>query len=247
MSEIVLLGSVFLPAAAYEPLAAALAARGHRVRIAQPGPAATAQDALAAYRSALGERRGLVGVAHSNAGAYMPALVADGAVRSAVFMDASRRLAAPTEPLGAPRPLAAAPESMPNAPPREPNGTFAILSPACSRDATPAGPSGGQPLAAARALARHHLAHRRRDLLAEPAGHHRVVTADEERAHPVLAREERDLVTHCSGWPMSGPRETGENPTRMKLSSRRTPARARAHRRSRTAGGRGRDRRCRAP
>lgn len=88
MSEIVLLGSVFLPAAAYEPLAAALEARGHRVRIAQPGPAATAQDALAAYRSALGERRGLVGVAHSNAGAYMPALVADGAVRSAVFMDA---------------------------------------------------------------------------------------------------------------------------------------------------------------
>ncbi|KZE94817.1 hypothetical protein AVP42_00744 [Agromyces sp. NDB4Y10] len=94
MPDLVLLGSVFLPAAAFDPLAEVLERRGRTVRVADAGPAATAEDVLAAYRAAIGERGDVIGVAHSNAGTYVPALVADGALTSIVFMDAV--LPAPT-------------------------------------------------------------------------------------------------------------------------------------------------------
>lgn len=89
MSEIALLGSVFLPASAFDPLAEALRARGHRVRIAGAERASTANDALEAYRAALDGGRDTVGIAHSNAGTYVPALVANGCLGSVVFMDAA--------------------------------------------------------------------------------------------------------------------------------------------------------------
>ncbi|MGR0220056.1 alpha/beta fold hydrolase [Agromyces sp. ZXT2-6] len=88
MSEIALLGSVFLPGSTFDPLAEALEQRGHHVRIANAAHASTAHDALEAYRAALDHGRGTVGVAHSNAGAYVPALAASGCLDSAVFMDA---------------------------------------------------------------------------------------------------------------------------------------------------------------
>ncbi len=88
MAEIVLLGSVFLPATTFGPLADALAERGHEVRIASAERAGTADEALAAYRAAVGARPGVIAVAHSNAGAYVPAVAATVPLAGAVFMDA---------------------------------------------------------------------------------------------------------------------------------------------------------------
>ena len=88
MSQIVLLGSVFLPATVFGPLADALAEHGHRARVASAEHATTPGEVLDAYLDAIGDARGVVGVAHSNAGAYVPALVARGHLDSVVFMDA---------------------------------------------------------------------------------------------------------------------------------------------------------------
>ena len=91
MSQIALLGSVFLPASVFRPLAEELSRRGHRVVIATPGDATTPAEALDAYvaaLTALDDADGVVGVAHSNAGSYVPALVARGCLDAAVFMDA---------------------------------------------------------------------------------------------------------------------------------------------------------------
>ena len=88
MPEIVLLGSVFLPATTFAPLADALAARGYDVRIASVERAATADEVLAAYRAAVGARPGAIAVAHSNAGAYVPAVASTVPLAAAVFMDA---------------------------------------------------------------------------------------------------------------------------------------------------------------
>jgi hypothetical protein len=88
MSQIVLLGSVFLPAAVFGPLADALAEHGHRVRVAGAEHATTPDEVLEAYLAAIGDPHGVVGVAHSNAGAYVPALVSSGGLDSVVFMDA---------------------------------------------------------------------------------------------------------------------------------------------------------------
>lgn len=89
MSEFVLLGSVFLPGTTFGPLADALAGRGHRVRVASAERASTADDVLAAYRAAVGESRpGAIAVAHSNAGAYVPALAATARLGAVAFMDA---------------------------------------------------------------------------------------------------------------------------------------------------------------
>ena len=94
MSQIALLGSVFLPASVFGPLAEELGRRGHRVVIATPRDATTPAEALDAYvaavaaLAALDDSGGIVGVAHSNAGSYVPALVARGCLDAAVFMDA---------------------------------------------------------------------------------------------------------------------------------------------------------------
>jgi hypothetical protein len=91
MSQLALLGSVFLPASVFRPLADELRRRGHRVLIAAPGVAATPDEALDGYVAALAgldEAGPTIGVAHSNAGTYVPALVARGCLDAAVFMDA---------------------------------------------------------------------------------------------------------------------------------------------------------------
>lgn len=88
MAEIVLLGSVFLPGTTFGPLADALAERGHHVRVASAEGAATADDVLSAYLAALGESPDAIAVAHSNAGAYVPALAATAPLGAVVFMDA---------------------------------------------------------------------------------------------------------------------------------------------------------------
>jgi hypothetical protein len=89
MSEFVLLGSVFLPGTTFGPLADALAERGHRVRVASAERASTADDVLAAYLAALDQSHaGVIAVAHSNAGAYVPALAARASLGAVVFMDA---------------------------------------------------------------------------------------------------------------------------------------------------------------
>lgn len=89
MAEIVLLGSVFLPRLVSEPLERELRRRGHRVSTVVPQEAACADAVLTAYRAGCGaaDRRPVV-VAHSNAGLYVPALAAAGAISGALFMDA---------------------------------------------------------------------------------------------------------------------------------------------------------------
>lgn len=87
-SPIALLGSVFLPASVFEPLAGELRARGHDVTIASADRATTPDEALEAYVAAVGGRHGIIGVAHSNAGSFIPALSGRGHLDAAVFMDA---------------------------------------------------------------------------------------------------------------------------------------------------------------
>ena len=83
-----LLGSVFLPASVLEPLAVELRRRGHRAGITAAMDATTPERVLEEYASGFGDDRGVIGVAYSNAGLYVPGLVGRGLLRGVVFMDA---------------------------------------------------------------------------------------------------------------------------------------------------------------
>ncbi len=91
MRPAVLLGSVFLPATVWDPLAAELERHAFVVTVARPPVSADPDAVLEAYAEAIGEARDrpdAVVVAHSNAGAYVPALAARGIVPAAVLLDA---------------------------------------------------------------------------------------------------------------------------------------------------------------
>lgn len=87
-----LLGSVFLPPSVLEPLAVELRRRGHRAGITAATDVTTPERVLDAYASGFGhgrgDDRGVIGVAHSNAGLYVAGLVSRGLLAGAVFMDA---------------------------------------------------------------------------------------------------------------------------------------------------------------
>lgn len=83
-----LLGSVFLPPSVLEPLAVELRRRGHRAHIAAATDVTTPERVLEAYASGFGDDRGVIAVAHSNAGLYVAGLVSRGLLGGAVFMDA---------------------------------------------------------------------------------------------------------------------------------------------------------------
>ncbi|GAA0801354.1 hypothetical protein [Spirilliplanes yamanashiensis] len=85
---VALLPSPFLPPAAWEPVAAALRARGHRVTVPTlPTPAAPATLA-AGLTAALPATEPLTLVPHSNAGLYVPGLCTTHRVAAAIFVDA---------------------------------------------------------------------------------------------------------------------------------------------------------------
>lgn len=88
MSAYVLLGSVFLPACAFDALAGELRGRGHDVRIAVPRATGDAPVMLGDYRDVVSRDGSPVIVAHSNAGNFVPDLVRSTAAGAAVFMDA---------------------------------------------------------------------------------------------------------------------------------------------------------------
>lgn len=85
--RIALLGSVFLPPSVLAPLAVELTIAGHEVVVVggEPGPGPA--EVLAGYVCGVGDGVDVL-VAHSNAGWYVPELLARGLATSAVFMDA---------------------------------------------------------------------------------------------------------------------------------------------------------------
>ena len=94
MPTLVLLGSPFLGAAPWEPVADLLRAAGRRVVVPLPGAGVrTPADVLDGWRPALpGDLGPVVLVPHSNAGLYVAALAADPAVADVVrlvFVDAA--------------------------------------------------------------------------------------------------------------------------------------------------------------
>ncbi|MFI7574481.1 hypothetical protein [Micromonospora sp. NPDC049497] len=86
----VLLTSPFLGPSVWEPAASVLVARGHDVVVPSlpPLPLHSPDEVLCALRDCLPEQGEPVLVPHSNAGLYVPALVAARPVRAAVFLDA---------------------------------------------------------------------------------------------------------------------------------------------------------------
>lgn len=92
----VLLPSVFLGPVSVEPLAAALAEAGWDVRIADPGVPSSGADLAQRYRSQVRAAGPAILVPHSNAGLFVPGLLAEATVRGAVFLDARLPATEPT-------------------------------------------------------------------------------------------------------------------------------------------------------
>jgi len=87
--SVALLPSPLLGPSVWQPVARSLTDRGWRtVTCAVAAPVRTAQDALDAFLSELPAKQDLVLVPHSNAGAYVPALVMQRRVVALVFVDA---------------------------------------------------------------------------------------------------------------------------------------------------------------
>ncbi|MHA7985935.1 hypothetical protein ACX9R5_09010 [Rathayibacter sp. CAU 1779] len=86
--ELVLMGSVFLPAEALQPFADALAARGHVVAVVAPTDTRSADAVLEACAEVARRHPGCALIAHSNAGNVVPGVIARASVGAAVFMDA---------------------------------------------------------------------------------------------------------------------------------------------------------------
>jgi len=81
--------SPLLGPAVWGPVERVLRRRGWSTSVvAAPAPVSTGQDVLAGLLAALPVDQQLVLVAHSNAGAYVPALVSARPVVAAVFVDA---------------------------------------------------------------------------------------------------------------------------------------------------------------
>lgn len=86
-ASILLLGSVFLSEQSMVPLAHHLGDLGHRTDVCARPNGASADLVLQRYRESLSAEGPQVLVAHSNAGLYLPALLAASTQTSAVFMD----------------------------------------------------------------------------------------------------------------------------------------------------------------
>lgn len=101
--SLALLPSPLLGPSVWQPVAQILADRGwHTLTCAVRGPIRTGQDVLDAFLAALPVDRELILVPHSNAGAYVPALMMQRQAVAAVFVDAvlpPRRGRVPLAPL----------------------------------------------------------------------------------------------------------------------------------------------------
>jgi len=87
--SVALLPSPLLGPSVWQPVAQVLADRGwHIVMCAASAPLRTGQDVLDAFLAALPIDREFVLVPHSNAGAYVPALMMQRRIVAAVFVDA---------------------------------------------------------------------------------------------------------------------------------------------------------------
>ncbi|MCW4464861.1 hypothetical protein OK351_04985 [Glutamicibacter sp. MNS18] len=86
-STILLLGSVFLSEQSMVPLAHRLGDLGYRTDVCARPNGASADLVLQRYRESLSAEGPQVLLAHSNAGLYLPALLAGSTQTSAVFMD----------------------------------------------------------------------------------------------------------------------------------------------------------------
>lgn len=87
--SLALLPSPLLGPSVWQPVARVLADRGwHTVTCAATAPVRTGQDVLDAFLATLPTEQDLVLVPHSNAGAYVPALVMQRRVVASVFVDA---------------------------------------------------------------------------------------------------------------------------------------------------------------
>lgn len=82
------MGSVFLPAQVMDPLVNALGAGGLATTVAAPQSPGTETGAAAEYVAAARGSGATVAIAHSNAGNFVPAVVAGSAVQRVIFMDA---------------------------------------------------------------------------------------------------------------------------------------------------------------
>jgi hypothetical protein len=107
---LVLMASPLLGPAAWEPLGRRLMTLGWDVTLApgasEPAPR-TAGDALATYLGAVPVGRPVLLVPHSNAGNFVPALIAERNVVGVVFVDAALPVDAGRQQLGTPEQLAA--------------------------------------------------------------------------------------------------------------------------------------------
>lgn len=107
---LVLMASPLLGPAAWEPVWRQLATLGWDVTLAphasEPAPR-TAAEALAAYLGAVSAQRPVLLVPHSNAGNFVPALIAERKVVGVVFVDAVIPVDAGRQQLGTPEQIAA--------------------------------------------------------------------------------------------------------------------------------------------
>jgi hypothetical protein len=107
---VVLMASALLGPAAWEPVERRLNALGWDVTLAPdvstPAPR-TAADALAAYLGAVPAQRPMLLVPHSNAGNFVPTVIAERNVVGVVFVDAVIPVDAGQQHLGTPEQLAA--------------------------------------------------------------------------------------------------------------------------------------------
>jgi hypothetical protein len=85
---VALLTSPLLGPSVWDPVAQELAARGRHTVIGTATSVRSAEDVLESYVAQLPRARGAVLVAHSNAGAYVPALMKRRHVVASVFVDA---------------------------------------------------------------------------------------------------------------------------------------------------------------
>lgn len=88
---VLLIGSVFLGPSVWRPVQRVLQSRGWDCDIAAPGTRVRSADAvsvLAALQDEVPSGRELLLVPHSNAGLYVPQLVAGGNVAASIFVDA---------------------------------------------------------------------------------------------------------------------------------------------------------------
>lgn len=86
--ELVVLPSALLGPVVAEPLVEALRACRRPARVVESGVPGTADELARRYRAAIRGNRPLVLVAHSNAGLFVPGLLAEPTVRGAVLVDA---------------------------------------------------------------------------------------------------------------------------------------------------------------